>query len=117
MAAVSEQNDDKDSQTPLEEFPKLKEILGQWTQCADCNQKDPKWAEISRGIFICLQCSVCRTLLFCRNDTVHFTLNTFYILHPQGVHRQLGTHSYICIHFPPTDHSVHYLLYTVHCSL
>mmetsp|Transcript_38330 Transcript_38330/g.61280 ORF Transcript_38330/g.61280 Transcript_38330/m.61280 type:complete len:307 (+) Transcript_38330:341-1261(+) len=52
--------------TPLEIFPKLAQIQKQWTQCADCNDKHPKWAETSRGILICLQCS--------------------------GVHRSLGTH-------------------------
>jgi len=65
MAAVSQKSDDE-SLTPMEQFPKLQTIVDQWTHCADCNQANPKWAEISRGILICLQCS--------------------------GVHRQLGTH-------------------------
>lgn len=54
------------NKTPLEEFPKLAKIAKQWTQCADCDAPHPKWAEIDRGIFICIQCS--------------------------GVHRSLGTH-------------------------
>lgn len=55
MAAVSTKSED--ALTPMEQFPKLEQIVDQWTQCADCNQTDPKWAEISRGILICLQCS------------------------------------------------------------
>jgi len=57
---------EKKNKTPLELFPKLAKITKQWTQCADCNDPHPKWAEIDRGILICLQCS--------------------------GVHRSLGTH-------------------------
>eukprot|EP00486_Rosalina_sp_Unknown_P014904 CAMPEP_0201596070 /NCGR_PEP_ID=MMETSP0190_2-20130828/192873_1 /ASSEMBLY_ACC=CAM_ASM_000263 /TAXON_ID=37353 /ORGANISM="Rosalina sp." /LENGTH=269 /DNA_ID=CAMNT_0048056289 /DNA_START=283 /DNA_END=1088 /DNA_ORIENTATION=- len=55
-----------ENKTPLELFPKLAKIAKQWTQCADCNDPHPKWAELDRGILICIQCS--------------------------GVHRSLGTH-------------------------
>ena len=42
----------KHNKTPLELFPKLAKIAKQWTQCADCDQSAPKWAEIDRGILI-----------------------------------------------------------------
>eukprot|EP01084_Bolivina_argentea_P225548 381122_1 len=64
MATENINNNKK--KTALELFPKLKTIVSQWTSCADCNDTHPKWAEITRGILICLQCS--------------------------GVHRSLGTH-------------------------
>ena len=48
MAAEEE----KESKTPLELFPKLSETVNQWTQCADCDDPNPKWAEINRGILI-----------------------------------------------------------------
>jgi stromal membrane-associated protein len=25
--------------------------------CADCNSRTPRWASISRGVFVCLRCS------------------------------------------------------------
>eukprot|EP01084_Bolivina_argentea_P144658 253740_1 len=56
----------KKDKTSLELFPKLKQIKAQWSQCADCNDPHPGWADISRGILICINCS--------------------------GVHRNLGTH-------------------------
>eukprot|EP01083_Nonionella_stella_P032242 88272_1 len=43
--------------SPLELHPKLAEIATQWTQCTDCNAPHPKWAEITRGILICIKCS------------------------------------------------------------
>jgi len=45
---------------------KLQSIVNGWDSCADCNNPYPEWADISRGIIICLQCS--------------------------GIHRELGTH-------------------------
>eukprot|EP01084_Bolivina_argentea_P167023 289945_1 len=45
---------------------KLQTIVNQWTSCADCNDPYPEWADVSRGIIVCLDCS--------------------------GVHRGLGTH-------------------------
>lgn len=62
MAALKEEKQISELErrnTQFQKFPKLKEIVDQWTECADCNQKDPKWAEISRGILVCLQCSGC----------------------------------------------------------
>jgi len=63
---MSSDQKEKTLETPLDIYPKLRIINEQWTHCADCNAVKPKWAEISRGILICLQCS--------------------------GVHRSLGTH-------------------------
>ena len=40
------------TKSPLELYPKLLQISKQWTQCADCDDKHPKWAEIIRGILI-----------------------------------------------------------------
>lgn len=57
---------EKKEETPLVNFPKWDKIAKQWTQCADCSARNPKWAEITRGILLCIQCS--------------------------GVHRSLGTH-------------------------
>jgi len=51
--------------SPLEQFPTLLKITQQWKSCADCTDPHPKWADISRGILSCLECS--------------------------GVHRNLGT--------------------------
>eukprot|EP01083_Nonionella_stella_P267040 902543_1 len=43
--------------SPLDIFPRLAKIKKQWTQCADCDNPNPEWAEISRGAFICIKCS------------------------------------------------------------
>eukprot|EP00483_Globobulimina_turgida_P009966 UN09985 len=40
----------------LDIFPRLATITQQWTQCADCDDTNPKWAEVSRGILLCIQC-------------------------------------------------------------
>ena len=48
MAAEAKPKD----KTPLELFPKFAETVKQWTQCADCDDPNPKWADISRGILI-----------------------------------------------------------------
>eukprot|EP01084_Bolivina_argentea_P080109 145146_1 len=43
--------------SPLELFPKLNKITRQWRQCADCNNTNPRWAELTRGSLVCIECS------------------------------------------------------------
>lgn len=44
----------------------LKQLLNENKFCADCKKRDPRWASVNLGIFICLRCS--------------------------GIHRSLGVH-------------------------
>lgn len=55
-----------DNSSNLTKFPHLANITKSWSYCADCSDSNPKWAEITRGILICIACA--------------------------GVHRNLGSH-------------------------
>lgn len=47
------------------ESAELQELAANAT-CADCGQSQPRWASVSLGVFVCIECS--------------------------GIHRQLGVH-------------------------
>lgn len=50
----------------MSSHPKIKELLKLHYQCADCDTRDPTWASVNMGLFICLNCS--------------------------GIHRKMGVH-------------------------